>query len=119
MIIRFLLSLCWISLAWAGAEPPNAKDFDVWQKNRMEIQSKFSVLQAKLSKDTTKIVDEDQREALAFFGSLSQFKKDFSTSFFAATSPSCYYTIIIAGIKMISRLDILPLAFPRSSLYKL
>ncbi len=80
MIIRFLLSLCWISLAWAGAEPPNAKDFDVWQKNRMEIQSKFSVLQAKLSKDTTKIVDEDQREALAFFGSLSQFKKDFSTS---------------------------------------
>ena len=25
-------------------------------------------------------MDEDQREALAFFGSLSQFKKDFSTS---------------------------------------
>ena len=79
-MIRFLLSLCWVSVTWAAAEPPNAKDFDSWQKNRMELQSKFSVLQAKLSKDTTKIVDEDQREALAFFTSLSQFKKDFSTS---------------------------------------
>ena len=79
MMIRFLLSLCWISIAWAGAEPPNAKDFDSWQKSRMELQSKFSVLQAKLSKDSTKIVDDDQREALAFFASLSQFKKDFST----------------------------------------
>ena len=29
---------------------------------------------------TTKIVDEDQREALAFFTSLSQFQKDFSAS---------------------------------------
>ena len=67
MVVRFLLSLCWISLAWAGAEPPNAKDFDSWQKSRMELQSKFSVLQAKLSKDSTKIVDDDQREALAFF----------------------------------------------------
>jgi hypothetical protein len=80
MMIRFLLSLCWVSLTWAAADPPNAKDFDSWQKNRMELQSKFSVLQAKLSKDTTKIVDEDQREALAFFTSLSQFKKDFSAS---------------------------------------
>lgn len=80
MMIRFLLSLCWISIAWAGAEPPNAKDFDSWPKDRMEIQSKFSVLQAKLSKDTTKIVDEDQREALAFFTTLSQFKKDFLAS---------------------------------------
>ena len=80
MVVRFLLSLCWISLAWAGAEPPNAKDFDSWQKSRMELQSKFSVLQAKLSKDSTKIVDDDQREALAFFASLSQFKKDFSVS---------------------------------------
>ena len=77
-MIRFLLSLCWVSVTWAAAEPPNAKDFDSWQKNRMELQSKFSVLQAKLSKDTTKIVDENQREALAFFASLSQFKKDFS-----------------------------------------
>ncbi len=80
MMIRFLFTLCWVSLVWAGAEVPNAKDFDSWQKSRMELQSKFSVLQAKLSKDTTKIVDEDQREALAFFASLSQFKKDFSTS---------------------------------------
>ena len=80
MMIRFLLSLCWISIAWAGAEPPNAKDFDSWQKSRMELQSKFSVLQAKLSKNSTKIVDADQRESLAFFASLSQFKKDFSTS---------------------------------------
>jgi hypothetical protein len=80
MIIRFLLSLCWVSLTWAAAEPPNPKDFDSWQKNRMELQSKFSVLQAKLSKDSGKIVDEDQREALAFFASLSQFQKDFSTS---------------------------------------
>ena len=80
MIIRFLLSLCWVSLTWAAAEPPNAKDFDSWQKNRMELQSKFSVLQAKLLKDTAKIVDEDQREALAFFTSLSQFQKEFSAS---------------------------------------
>ena len=80
MVVRFLLSLCWISLAWAGAEPPNAKDFDSWQKSRMELQSKFSVLQAKLSRDSTKIVDDDQREALAFFTSLSQFKKDFLAS---------------------------------------
>jgi hypothetical protein len=80
MMIRFLLSLCWVSLTWAAAEPPNAKDFDSWQKSRMELQSKFSVLQAKLSKDSTKIVDDDQREALAFFTSLSQFKKDFSAS---------------------------------------
>jgi len=79
-MIRFLLSLFCISLAWAAAEPPNAKDFDFWQKNRMELQSKFSVLQAKLLKDPAKIVDEDQREALAFFTSLSQFKKDFSAS---------------------------------------
>ena len=69
-----------MSVTWAAAEPPNAKDFDSWQKNRMELQSKFSVLQAKLSKDTTKIVDEDQREALAFFTALSQFKKDFLVS---------------------------------------
>jgi hypothetical protein len=80
MMIRFLLSLCWVSLTWAAADPPNAKDFDSWQPSRMELQSKFSVLQAKLSKDSAKIVDEDQREALAFFASLSQFKKDFSTS---------------------------------------
>lgn len=79
-MIRFLLSLCWVSLTWAAADPPNAKDFDSWQPSRMELQSKFSVLQAKLSKDSAKIVDEDQREALAFFASLSQFKKDFSTS---------------------------------------
>ena len=80
MMIRFLLSLCWVSLTWAAADLPNAKDFDSWQKNRMELQSKFSVLQAKLLKDTAKIVDEDQREALAFFTSLSQFQKDFSAS---------------------------------------
>ena len=80
MITRFLLSLCCISLAWAGAEPPNAKDFDSWPENRMKLQSKFSVLEAKITKDSTKIVDEDQREALAFFTSLSQFKKDFSVS---------------------------------------
>ena len=80
MMIRFLLSLCWVTITWAAADPPNAKDFDSWQKNRMELQSKFSVLQAKLSKDTTKIVDEDQREALAFFTALSQFKKDFLVS---------------------------------------
>jgi hypothetical protein len=79
-MIRFLLSLCWVTITWAAADPPNAKDFDSWQKNRMELQSKFSVLQAKLSKDTTKIVDEDQREALAFFTALSQFKKDFLVS---------------------------------------
>jgi len=80
MITRFLLSLCWVSLTWAAADPPNAKDFDSWQKNRMELQSQFAVLQAKLTKDSAKIVDEDQREALAFFTSLSQFKKDFSAS---------------------------------------
>lgn len=80
MLVRFLLSLCYISLAWAGAEPPNARDFDSSQKSRMELQSKFSVLQAKLSKDSNKIVDDNQREALAFFASLSQFKKDFSAS---------------------------------------
>lgn len=79
-MIRFLLSLCWVSVTWAAAEPPNAKDFDSWQKSRMELQSKFSILQAKLSKDSTKIVDDDQREALAFFTSLSQFKKDFLVS---------------------------------------
>jgi hypothetical protein len=79
-MIRFLLSLCWVTITWAAADPPNAKDFDSWPKNRMELQSKFSVLQAKLSKDTTKIVDEDQREALAFFTALSQFKKDFLVS---------------------------------------
>jgi hypothetical protein len=78
MMTRFLLSLCWVSVTWAAAEPPNAKDFDAWQDNRMKLQSKFAVLQAKLSKDATKIVDEDQREALSFFTSLSQFKKDFS-----------------------------------------
>lgn len=78
MSVRFLLSLCWVSLVWAGAEPPNAKDFDSWQKSRMEFQSKFSVLQAKLSRDSIKIVDDNQREALAFFTSLTQFKKDFS-----------------------------------------
>ena len=66
MITRFLLSLCWVSLTWAAADPPNAKDFDSWQKNRMELQSQFAVLQAKLTKDSAKIVDEDQREALAF-----------------------------------------------------
>jgi hypothetical protein len=80
MMIRFLLSLCWVSLTWAAAEPPNAKDFDSWQQNRVKMQSKFSVLQAKLSKDPSKIVDEDQREALSFFTSLTQFKKDFSAS---------------------------------------
>jgi hypothetical protein len=80
MIIRFLLSLFCISLAWAAAEPPNAKDFDSWQNDRMKLQSQFAVLQAKLTKDSAKIVDEDQREALAFFASLSQFKKDFSAS---------------------------------------
>ena len=69
-----------MTITWAAADPPNAKDFDSWPKNRMELQSKFSVLQAKLSKDTTKIVDEDQREALAFFTALSQFKKDFLVS---------------------------------------
>jgi hypothetical protein len=80
MITRFLLSLFCISLALAVAEPPNAKDFDSWQNDRMKLQSQFAVLQAKLTKDSTKIVDEDQREALAFFTSLSQFKKDFSAS---------------------------------------
>ena len=67
-----------MSLAWAGAEAPGAKEFDSWPDNRMKLQSKFSVLQAKLSKDSTKINDEAQREALTFFNSLSQFKKDFS-----------------------------------------
>jgi hypothetical protein len=66
MITRFLLSLFCISLALAVAEPPNAKDFDSWQNDRMKLQSQFAVLQAKLTKDSTKIVDEDQREALAF-----------------------------------------------------
>ena len=80
MISKFLVCLCWVSLAWAGSEAPGAKDFDSWTDNRMKLQSRFSVLQAKLSKDATKIVDEDQREALAFFTSLSQFKKDFSAS---------------------------------------
>lgn len=46
----------------------------------MKLQSKFSVLEAKITKVSTKIVDEDQREALAFFASLSQFKKDFLAS---------------------------------------
>jgi hypothetical protein len=78
MITRFLFSLCWVTIAWAGAEAPGAKDFDSWPDSRMKLQSKFSVLQAKLTKDSTKIFDEDQREALAFFTSLSQFKKDFS-----------------------------------------
>lgn len=80
MLVRILLSLCWVSLAWAVSDPPQAKEFDSWQKNRMEFQSKFSVLQAKLSKEPNKIVDEDQREALSFFNSLTQFKKDFSAT---------------------------------------
>ena len=80
MINRFLFSLCWVTIAWAGAEAPGAKDFDSWPDSRMKLQSKFSVLQAKLTKDSTKIIDEDQREALAFFTSLSQFQKDFSAS---------------------------------------
>lgn len=80
MLLRILFSLCWVSQLWAVSDPPNAKDFDSWPKSRMEFQSKFSVLQAKLSKDPTKIVDEDQREALIFFTSLTQFKKDFLVS---------------------------------------
>jgi hypothetical protein len=78
MVYKFLLCLFWVNLAWAGAEAPGAKEFDSWPDSRMKFQSKFSVLQAKLLKDSAKIVDEDQREALAFFTSLSQFKKDFS-----------------------------------------
>ena len=78
MVSKFLFCLCWVSLAWAGVDVPGAKEFDSWPDNRMKLQSKFSVLQTKLSKDPTKIVDEDQREALVFFTSLSQFKKDFS-----------------------------------------
>ena len=77
MVYKLLFWLCWVSLAWAGAEAPGAKEFNSWPDNRMKLQSKFSVLQAKLLKDSAKIVDEDQREALAFFTSLTQFKKDF------------------------------------------
>jgi hypothetical protein len=67
-----------VSLTWAATEAPGAKEFDSWTDSRMKLQSKFSVLQAKLLKDSTKIVDEDQREALSIFTSLTQFKKDFS-----------------------------------------
>ena len=80
MLLRVIFCLCAVSLLWAASDPPNAKEFDSWQKSRMEFQSKFSVLQAKLSKDPGKIVDEDQREALTFFTSLTQFKKDFLVS---------------------------------------
>ena len=80
MIRNFLLSLVWVSVVCAVSDPPNAKDFDSWSKSRMDFQSKFSVLQAKLSKDPTKIVDEDQREVLSFFTTFSQFKKDFLAS---------------------------------------
>jgi hypothetical protein len=70
MINKLLIFICWASIAWAGAEAPNTKDFDSWQENRMKLQSKFSVLQAKLLKAGDKIIDEDQREALSFLTSL-------------------------------------------------
>ena len=77
MINKLLIFICWASIAWAGAEAPNTKDFDSWQENRIKLQSKFSVLQAKLAKAGDKVIDQDQREAQTFFASLAQFKKDF------------------------------------------
>lgn len=64
--------------AWAGADAPLTKDFPTWQDNRMQLQSKFSKLEAKLSTVADlKTADAIQREALDFFKALGKFKIDF------------------------------------------